>query len=299
MTDIQKRLKTRLMYSRLIERVERVFERIAMDQFVVSEPFTAVLDKIYKNGPQLLGFITEPRKQEYSLARNAVDTAILSFGIAQSLELVDLSPSTITTLMLGALLHDVGMFCIPQSIFTTKDLAKNEQRCIFVHPIHGYNVIIRDLHYHNRIGLVALQHHEYWNGTGYPQGLSGTAITLESRIVAIGDAFAAMIAPRAYRASLTGHQAMNQLINRINIQFDPKLLNAFVSLMGSYPQGSLVRLNTGAIAQVIDQTTIPLKPRIRILTNKFGEPCIDEEEYNLTEKVRLFITGEAERKDVV
>ncbi|MDR2393743.1 MAG: HD domain-containing protein, partial [Treponema sp.] len=79
---------------------------------------------------------------------------------------MDLADYTMHTLLLGSLLHDVGMFCIPKTIFTTKDLVEVEQRYILAHPIHGYNVIVKELHYPNQIGLIALQHHEYWNGTG-------------------------------------------------------------------------------------------------------------------------------------
>ena len=160
-------------------------------------------------------------------------------------------------------------------------------------------MILKELHYHNRIGLIALQHHEHWNGTGYPQGLSGTAITLESRIVALGTAFAAMITPRSYRPAMTGYQAMNKLMGAMRTQFDPDILQVFVALMGIYPRGSLVRLNTGAIARVIDQTDTPLKPRIRMLTYPSGEVYTKEEERNLTEEPRLCITGEAEDTDMV
>jgi HD-GYP domain-containing protein (c-di-GMP phosphodiesterase class II) len=191
------------------------------------------------------------------------------------------------------------MFCISQSILTTKDLAKSKQRCILAHPIHGYKVIFKELRYHNRIGLIVLQHHEYWNGTGYPQGLSGTAIILESRIVALDNAFAAMTSSPAYRPPMTGYQAMNQLIGTMSTQFNPKILKAFVSFMGIYPRGSLVRLNTGAIVRVIDQTQLPLKPRICILTYPSGEGCTEEEDRNLREESCLFITGEAEEKDMV
>ncbi|MDR2797531.1 MAG: HD domain-containing protein [Treponema sp.] len=298
MTDTKERSKTYLKYMGLIEQVERIFAKIAMNRFVVRDPFTGIIEKIYMDGPQFLEFITKPLGQEYGLAKNAVDTAVLSLGIAQAMKLIDID-FTFNTLLLGSLLHDVGMFCIPQDILTTKDLAKAEQRYILAHPIHGYNVILKELHYHNRIGLVALQHHEYWNGTGYPQGLSGTAITLESRIVAMGDAFAAMTSPRSYRPSMTGHQVMNKLMGTMSTQFDPKVLQVFVAFMGIYPRGSLVRLNTGAIGRVIDQTVIPLKPCIRILTDAAGEACTEEEELNLAEKSCLFITGEAEEKDMV
>ncbi|MDR2633058.1 MAG: HD domain-containing protein [Treponema sp.] len=294
MVAIPEKTKTYLKYEELIKRMERVFAKIAMNQFIVGDPFMNIAEKIYVDGSQFLEFITKHGGQ--GLAKNAVDTAILAFGIAQAMGLADF---TIGTLLLGALLHDVGMFCIPQSIFTSKDLVKAEQRYILAHPIHGYNVIVKELRYHGQVGLIALEHHECWNGTGYPQGLSDTAITLESRIVAIGAAFTAMTTPRVYRAALTGHQAMNQLLDGMNTQFDPHILQAFVSFMGIYPLGSLVRLNTGAIARIIEQTAVPLKPRIRILTDTYGEPCSEEAERDLTEASHLFITGEVAEKDTV
>jgi HD-GYP domain-containing protein (c-di-GMP phosphodiesterase class II) len=226
MGDTTEKMKTLLKYVEVIKRVEDVFAKIAMNRFIVKDSFTNIAEKIYLDGPQFLECITAHKGQEPGLAKNAVDTAVLALGIAQAMGLADF---TISTLLLGSLLHDVGMFCIPQSILTTKDLVKAEQRSILAHPIHGYNVIVKELRYHKGIGLIALQHHEHWNGTGYPQGLSGTAITLESRIVALADAFAAMTSPRSYRPAMTSHQAMNQLMDVMNNQFDPNILQVFAA----------------------------------------------------------------------
>jgi HD-GYP domain-containing protein (c-di-GMP phosphodiesterase class II) len=296
MTDVKGEIKTYLEYTGLIKRVEDVFAKIAMNRFIVKDPFSSIAERIYEDGSQFLEFIIRSPRQEYDLAKNAVDTALLSAFIAKAMGLANF---TIGTLLLGSLVHDVGMFCIPQSILKTKDLVKVEQQCILAHPIHGYNVIVKELRYHSQVGLVALQHHEYWDGTGYPQGLSGSDISITSRIIAIGDAFAAMTSPRSYRIAMTGHQAMNHLVNDMADHFDPEIFQVFVSLMGKYPPGSLVRLNTGATARVIEQTNKPLKPRIRVLTDEVGEPCAEEEELSLIEKQGLFITGEAEIEYVI
>ncbi|MHB9293852.1 hypothetical protein Holit_02971 [Hollandina sp. SP2] len=294
MIDTIEKMKTRLKYVELITPVENIFAKIVMNRFIASDPFTNIPEKIYVHGygSQFLDFITEHRGKEQGLAKNAVDTAVLALGIAQAL---GLAAFTIGALLLGSLLHDVGMFCILPSILTAKDLVISEQRCILAHPIHGYNVILKELRYPNEIGLIALQHHEYWDGTGYPQGLSETAITPESRIIALGNAFTAMIIPRSYRPSMTGHQALNHLVD--TTQFDSGIIQVFVAFMGIYPRG--VRLNTGAMAQVMDQTDMSLKPRIHILTYPSGEPCTGEEERNLKEEPRLCITGEAEEKNMV
>ncbi|MDR1029617.1 MAG: HD-GYP domain-containing protein [Treponema sp.] len=297
MTDPQGEMKIYLEYTGLIKRVEEVFAKIAMNRFIVKDPFSSIAEKIYEDGSRLLKFIVRSPRQEYDLAKNAVDTALLSTGIAKAMGLADF---TIRTLLVGSLVHDVGMFSIPQSILKKNNgLVKAEQRCIFAHPIHGYNIIVKELRYHNQIGFAALQHHEHWDSTGYPQGLSGTDMSITSRIIAIGDAFSAMTSPRSYRLAMTGHQAMNHLVHDMAGHFDPEIFQVFVSLMGKYPPGSLVRLNTGATALVIEQTDRALQPRIRILTDKSGEPCGEEEELNLIEKSDLFITGEAEVEYVI
>jgi HD-GYP domain-containing protein (c-di-GMP phosphodiesterase class II) len=291
MSNDQEKRKIYLEYRGLIKRMEDVFSKIALDQFIVNDPFSSIIQKIDAEGPLFLEFIAGSPGQEQGLAKNAVDTAVLSACIARTMNLTDF---TIHTLLVGSLLHDVGMLCIPQKIRIAKDLVKAQQQCILAHPIHGYKVIVKEINYHPEIGLVALQHHEYWDGTGYPQGLSGTNVRLTSRIVCIGDAFAAMTSPRPYRAAMTAHQAMNHLMETMTSRFDPDIFKVFVSLMGRYPAGSLVRLNNGAIARVIEQTDEPLKPRIRMLTEASGESCSEETEVSLREEQGLGITGEAE-----
>ncbi|MDR1029292.1 MAG: HD-GYP domain-containing protein [Treponema sp.] len=295
MTDPQEEMKAYLEYTGLIKRVEEVFAKIAMNRFIVKDPFSGIAEKIYEDCFRLLKFIVRSPKQEHDLAKNAVDTALLSTCIAKAMGLVD---SAIRPLLLGSLVHDVGMLCIPQSILKTKALVKAEQQYIIAHPIHGYNVIVNELKYPNYIGLVALQHHEYWDGTGYPRGLSGTDISMTSRIIALGDVFAALTSPRSYRGAMTGHQAMNHLEHTMAGHFDPEIFQVFVSLMGRYPPGSVVRLNTGATALVIEQTDA-LQPRIRLLTDKSGEACGEEEELSLREESDLFITGEADVEYVI
>ncbi|MDR1955736.1 MAG: HD-GYP domain-containing protein [Treponema sp.] len=295
MVKINEQERVRTTYEGLVERVAGIFIKIVTNRFVPADPFRVIAEKIYDEAPHFLEFILETAGQQHGLAKNAVDTAILSACIAKTMGFTDF---TIRTVILGALVHDVGMLCIPQDILEIKKtLAKAEQQYIFVHPIHGYKVIVQEFRYPKEVGAVALQHHEYWDGTGYPQGLSGTTITTAARIIALGDVFSAMTAPRSYRVAMTGHQAMQQLVSGTTTHFDPEILKVFVSFVGMYPRGSLVRLNTGAIARVIDQTEIRFKPRIRMITEASGEPYAEVVEINLAENRDWFITGDISGTD--
>ncbi len=79
---------------------------------------------------------------------------------------------------------------------------------------------------------IVLHHHEWFDGRGYPHGLAGAEIPMGSRIVAIADAYEAMISARPYKAAMTHDQAMRELRRQAGVQFDPELVEVFVSLVG-------------------------------------------------------------------
>ena len=82
------------------------------------------------------------------------------------------------------------------------------------HPLYTYRFICRDLLFPEEIGLIALQHHERWDGEGYPRRLSGNDIELGARIISVADAFEAMVSEKPYRNSMLGYQAMKDRLLR-------------------------------------------------------------------------------------
>jgi HD-GYP domain-containing protein (c-di-GMP phosphodiesterase class II) len=169
------------------------------------------------------------------------------------------------------------------------------------HPLYTYKIITKELLYPEDVGLVALQHHERWDGEGYPRRISGSDIDIGARIVSVADAFEAMVSEKPYRNSMMGYQAMKNLLSDNSRRFDPDILKAFIKTMGIYPIGSIILLNNGVIARVTEvQGDAPLRPKIRILIDEFGKMFKQDEGELidlLTEK-SLFIARALDPKEI-
>jgi response regulator RpfG family c-di-GMP phosphodiesterase len=111
---------------------------------------------------------------------------------------------------------------------------------------------------------VTLSHHEQWDGQGYPQGLQGTAIPPSARIIAVADAYDAMVSSKVYKATLTHEQALTQLLQERGVQFDPDVVDAFIN------QGHAMRL----IAQRLADTEQDLQRKMEFLDDALAEPPV-------------------------
>ena len=132
-----------------------------------------------------------------------------------------LRPPELETLELGAKLHDVGKLTIPRSILAKPGpLDDEEWAAMRRHPDEGARLLAP---YVPSAGVLEIirSHHERWDGAGYPEGLSGEQIPLGARIVAVVDAFCAMIEPRPYRPTLDAEEARSELLAQAGRQFDP------------------------------------------------------------------------------
>jgi HD-GYP domain-containing protein (c-di-GMP phosphodiesterase class II) len=134
----------------------------------------------------------------------------------------------IRALRWAAPLHDVGRVKVrPQLLGKSGPLTLEELAEIRSHPAAGAMLVIEMLRFHDALPYV-LFHHERWDGDGYPAGLSGRRIPVEARIVAIADAFDAMISPRPYRRALTHEHALAEVQDGAGTQFDPVAAELFV-----------------------------------------------------------------------
>ncbi len=126
-------------------------------------------------------------------------------------------------------LHDIGKIGMPDEILNKPGaLTGEEYEIVKKHPVIGES-IIKDLGLGAEERAIIRHHHERWDGKGYPDGLSGADIPLLARIVAVADAFDAMTSKRAYRDSLPLEKAVAELVNNRNKQFDPEVVDAFLS----------------------------------------------------------------------
>jgi HD-GYP domain-containing protein (c-di-GMP phosphodiesterase class II) len=135
-----------------------------------------------------------------------------------------------TILELSMLLHDLGMFEVPENLLQKLGpLAEGELAAIREHPLHGKDMI-QGISILEKTIPDVLHHHEKFNGTGYPAGLAGTSIPLASRIIAVVDAYEAMTRGRPYRDRLGADAAAAEIIRKSGIDFDPTVVGVFKKL---------------------------------------------------------------------
>jgi HD-GYP domain-containing protein (c-di-GMP phosphodiesterase class II) len=274
LVEVQENKGAYRSYIDLIERLDSVFSNI--ESGISVEPRTVdnltgrLLQAVREERDHIIGFILGGEVSGHVLAKSSVNTAILSALIAMELKFTHHRVMQIVT---GALLHDVGMLRLPREI-TGKSggLSDAEVQRMQAHPLYTYKIITKELLYPEDVGLAALQHHERWDGEGYPRRISGADIDMGARIVSVADAFEAMVSEKPYRNSMMGYQAMKSLLSDNQRRFDPDVLKAFIKTMGIYPIGSIILLNNGSIARVTEvQGDAPLRPKIRILIDEFGK----------------------------
>lgn len=128
-------------------------------------------------------------------------------------------------------LHDIGKLAIPCSILKKKGTLSYEEKAeIKHHPYYGYEYLIEQ-HYLAEYASFVLHHHERWDGGGYPVGLKKENIPVESRILAIADAYDAMVSQRSYKPAISHERALAEIANVAGTQFDPYLADLFVNGM--------------------------------------------------------------------
>jgi HD-GYP domain-containing protein (c-di-GMP phosphodiesterase class II) len=155
----------------------------------------------------------------------------------------------------AAFLHDIGKMAIPDRILRKPGPLNDEERTIMrTHCEIGYNMLIR-IPFLREAAEIVLAHQEYFDGTGYPRGLSGEAIPLGARIFAIADALDAMISDRPYRSALPIEHARQEIQRCSGTQFDPDIVRVFLSIPDStwldlreIPLGSIRQVAPASVA---------------------------------------------------
>lgn len=159
--------------------------------------------------------------------RHAIAVAACADQLANRLALGDRLRRTVVE---GALLHDVGKLLVDDRILEKPGpLTPDERRQINAHPIEGDRVIRPVVE--PEVADVVRTHHERWDGRGYPQGLTAQQIPLAARVVAVADAYLAMLEQRPYRARLTQAAALRELEDGAGSQFDPNCVAALVGMV--------------------------------------------------------------------
>lgn len=205
-------------------------------------------------------------------AEHCLRVAILSVAFARFLGLPE---DDLEVAGMCGLLHDIGKLRIPDDILNKPGpLTPQEYAVMQEHTTRGHKLLKKGPGLDPIISDVTLHHHERIDGRGYPQQLARNGqISRFARLIAIVDAYDAMTSDRCYRDGMSPADAARILYKNRGQQFDADMVEAFIRMIGVYPPGSLVELNTGEVALVI--STHPgrkLKPKVEILLDDNKHP---------------------------
>jgi putative nucleotidyltransferase with HDIG domain len=173
----------------------------------------------------------------------------------------------------AALMHDIGKVNTPLEVLNKPDkLTKEEFDIMKQHVVDGAHILRRTPEMPALAPIVAFEHHLKQDLSGYPENIGSRKLNLCTMIISIVDVYDALRSNRVYRQGLATPRIRKILEEKDNPAFNQPLLKRFINLMGLYPVGNLVRLNTDELAVVTaEHPTDPFRPQVKILTNPKGE----------------------------
>ncbi|MDQ0063512.1 HD-GYP domain-containing protein [Paenibacillus harenae] len=241
--------------------------------------------------PNLLVNLTSIHSKDAYLFQHSFNVAVLAgiMGIAKGF-----NRNQLEELGIGALLFDIGMTKVPDSVLGRKGrLTPEEYAFVRNHTTEGFDILRK---YHD-ISIVsahcALQHHERFNGSGYPRGLKGSEIHMYGQIVGLADTFDALTSPRPHRKRYTSSEAIEFLFAAGGTFFDIDLIKLFCKHISIYPVATTLQLSTGQIGVVSENNELAVhRPRIRIIKEADGTEPKSPYEIELKDMLHITIINE-------
>lgn len=176
----------------------------------------------------------------------------------------------LTDLGVAALLENMGYVVLPQGMMDEPtSLTEIETHEVHQHSQYGYQILNLYTGVAPQISQTVLEHHERWDGSGYPRSLKGNDISPHARILAVADTYYALVSRRPHRQSYLPHEAIEFIMAYSGELFDPELVQLFTKVVPLYPTGVMVTLNTGEMGIISDaRPGLIGRPTVRICYDK-------------------------------
>lgn len=255
-----------------IETISSIYDKILNLETVHVKEITPVVNNmidIIKSKVFPLEIMEKIKLKDDFTYLHCLNTCFLSLFFG---EYIKLSNSDLEILGTSALLHDIGKIKIKDSILNKNGkLTPAEYEEIKMHTIYGRDMLSSIQGINNKSISVALNHHERYDGSGYPNGLKGDEIDAYSQIVSICDIYDALINSRSYKHNYKPGETFEYILSKGGTYFNINLVKAFRDCIHIYPDGIGVKLSDGRLGYVREQNYgYPSRPVVSIITDKDG-----------------------------
>ena len=224
-----------------------------------------MVDQLILNRDLMVNMVDIKSFDDYTFY-HSTNVAVLSIILGIGL---NLNKNELYKLGIAALLHDVGKVFIKQDLLNKQGkLTEEEFNIMKSHSVNGYRYIKSNFNVPVKSYIGVLDHHEKYDGTGYPNNKVGEDISLFGRIIAIADVYDALTSDRPYKRSSLPANVIEYIMGGPGSHFDFDLVNIFIKKVAAYPVGTCVKLNNGQSGIVVENyPDSSTRPKIRILDN--------------------------------
>lgn len=282
--------KAKVAFAEAGEFVVEMMANVKMGQHIELEQINPIINKlsqsILRNANALLG-LSRIRSMDVYTFEHSVSFSILIMAFAKSM---GFSEKIICELGIGGLLHDIGKTLIPDKILNKPGkLSEQEFSIMQKHVLYGRKILKKTAGITPISMDVVTQHHERYDGNGYPLALKAEQISCYGQMAAIVDVYDALTADRCYHKGKEPSEVLKLLLKWSGSHFNATLVREFIQSVGIYPPGSLVRLNNHHLAKVIDIDKNMLKPVVEQFLNIKTRSYVPHQLIDLSESQTLTV----------
>ncbi len=231
-----------------------------------------VIDSVMRNTYALISLSKLRAFDEYTF-NHSINVSVLSIGFAR---FIGMPREIVHSLGLAGLLHDTGKARIPDSILNKPGrLTEQEFALVRKHSALGVELLQQAHGLPEEILRGVGEHHEKFNGSGYPKGLKGNEISLFASLISLADVYDALTSERVYKKGIQPNKAMGTIFSMRGQDFVSRHVERFISFLGIYPIGSLVLLSSGEYALVSSPNPgDPLRPNVKVIMDRKARACV-------------------------
>jgi putative nucleotidyltransferase with HDIG domain len=262
----------RQIYSEAMTGAEQIWNEARSGEMPDPARARGVIDSLARlvqhDRTSLLALTALKRHDDYTFT-HMVNVTALAMALARSL---DLEGPLLREFGFAALMHDIGKVRTPPEVLNKPDaLTREEFEIMKRHVIDGAHILRRTPEVPALAPIVAFEHHLKMDLSGYPENVGARRLNLCTMVVTVVDVFDALRSHRVYRQGLATDRIKAIMQQQDGTAFNRTLLRRFVNLMGLYPVGTLVRLNTGALAVVTrEHPEDPFRPQVKVVQDRDG-----------------------------